>query len=163
MKRLLNKCVIWLSMAIIEEAEEFAKNEYKKNNSSHGWKHAEDVRRIALELAKNFDNIDLEALKLAVIFHDIDYSVPKLHTENSIKVAEKFLRENNYPEERIEKVKDIIFSHTTHLRREFGEAKLTEGKILYDADKIIASFEPNKDFSHLLYFDESRELLKKLK
>jgi len=148
-------------MGIIEKAEEYAKKKYEKNDSSHQWEHAETVRKIALELAKHFDKIDLEALNLAAIFHDIDYSSPHLHTENSIKVAEKFLRENEYPEDKIRKVKEIIFSHTTHLRKQFGEAKLTEGKILYDADKIIASLEPGKDFSNLFYFDESRELLKK--
>jgi len=150
-------------MTIIKKAEEFAKERYKKNNSTHQWKHVKEVREIALELAQKFNNIDLEALKLAIIFHDIDYSNPKMHTENSIKIARKFLRDNGYPKNRIEKVKEIIFSHTTHLRKKFGAAKLTEGKILYDADKIIASLEQKKDFSHLLYFPESRKLLKKLK
>lgn len=149
-------------MAIIEKSEKFAKEEYKKNDSAHQWSHVEKVRKIALELTKKIKNADFEALQLAIIFHDIDYSNPKLHTENSIKVAKNFLRKNSYPEKKIEKVKEIIFSHTTHLRKEFGEAKLIEGKILYDADKIIASFEQNKDYSNLFYFDESKKILKEL-
>lgn len=149
-------------MFIIEKSEQFAKERYKKNDTDHQWSHVEKVRKIALELVKKFKNIDLEALQLAIIFHDIDYSNPKLHTENSVEVAEKFLQRNNYPKAKIEKVREIMLSHTTHLRRKFGEARLTEGKILYDADKIVASLLQNKDFSHLFYLDKSKKLLKKL-
>ncbi len=125
-------------MDIIKKSEDFAKKEYLKNDYIHRWDHVLEVRERALELSKKFKGIDLEALKLAIIFHDIDYSNPHSHTESSIKVADNFLRKNNYPKNRIEKVKEIIFSHTTHLRKEFGEAKLIEGKILYDADKTTA-------------------------
>lgn len=150
-------------MDIIKKAEEFAKKEYEKNDSKHQWSHVKAVLKRALEIAEHFKNADFEALKLAIIFHDIDYSVPKLHTENSIKIAEKFLRENNYPEDRIKKVKEIMFSHTTHLRKEFGDAKLLEGKIIYDADKSIFITNPEtyeKYFSKL-YLKESKKFVKK--
>ncbi len=151
-------------MNIIKKAEEFAKKEYKKHDS-HQWAHVQAVLKRALEIAKNFDNVDYEALKIAVIFHDIDYSVPELHTENSIKVAENFLRENGYPENKIKKVKEIIFSHTNHLRKKFGDAKLLEGKIIYDADKSVAitNLETYEKLFPLLYLDETKKLVKKPK
>ncbi|MCX6767891.1 MAG: HD domain-containing protein [Candidatus Micrarchaeota archaeon] len=146
-------------MGIIEKAEEFAKKEYLKNGPAHGWAHVEKVRKTAFKLASGLEGVDLELLHLAVIFHDVDYSDPKFHTENSTRIAESFLMRNSYPEDRIGKVKSIMFSHTTHLREKFGEAELVEGKILYDADKINASSE--RDYSKLLYFSKSRELLGK--
>ncbi len=150
-------------MDIIEKAIDFAKKEYKKNDPMHQWTHIENVLKRALEIAKNFDNIDYESLKLAIIFHDIDYSDPKLHTQNSIKIAEKFLKENNHPEEKISKIKEIMLLHTTHLREKHGDAKLIEGKIMYDADKSIflINLERYNKYFPKLYLEETKRLVKK--
>ena len=57
----------------------------------------------ALKIGKNLKNVDCKLLKLAIIFHDIDYHSEETykenyncHVNNSIKVAEKFLKENNF-------------------------------------------------------------------
>jgi HD superfamily phosphodiesterase len=150
-------------MDIIKKAEEFAKKEYQKY-PERGWKHVEDVLKRALEIAENFDNVDYEALKLAIIFHDIDYPSYETHVEDSIKVAENFLKENGYPDERIEKVKEIMLNHSTPHRKKFGEAKLLEGKIIYDADKSIYITDSKTYERHFpkLYLEETRRLVKKL-
>ncbi len=150
-------------MDIIERAEEFAKQEYTKNDPFHQWGHIQNVLKRALEIAKNFKSVDLEALKLAAIFHDIDYRSYGEHVENSIIVAEKFLRENNFPQDRIKKIKEIMLNHSTPHRKKFGDARLLEGKILYDADKsiFITTKELYEKYFPQLYLEETRLLVKK--
>ncbi len=149
-------------MNIIEAAEEFAKIEYLKNDDFHQWHHILNVLERAMLISRNFENIDDEALKLAIIFHDVDYSDYNLHPDNSVNVAVSFLVKNNYPVERIEKVKEIMLNHSTPHRKRLGEAKLLEGKIIYDADKSI-SMTKKDDFYNkyypYLYLDETRAIV----
>ncbi|MFH1294906.1 MAG: HD domain-containing protein [Candidatus Aenigmatarchaeota archaeon] len=157
-------------MDIIKKSEEFAKEEYKKNDSEHGWNHIAAVRKRALELARNFRGVDIEILELAVIFHDIGYHQGRTaeerytqHAENSVKTAERFLVKNRYPQDRIEKIKQAILDHSTPHRKRFGDAKSIEGKLIYDADKtiFITTKETYAKYFPLLYLSESRNLVKK--
>lgn len=111
-------------MDILEKATIFAQKEYKKNDSNHQWAHIESVMKRALEIASQLDDVDYEILKLGVIFHDIDYNSEatyeenyKNHVENSLKVAEEFLTKNNYPRERIVKLKQVMLDHSTSHRK----------------------------------------------
>jgi HD superfamily phosphodiesterase len=129
-------------MDIIKKATSYAKKEYQKNDPKHRWMHVEAVMKRALEIAGKLKDVDYEILQLGIIFHDIDYHSEatseenyKNHVENSIKVAEEFLKKNNYPNERIKKLKQIMLDHSTPYRKKFGESKIKEGKILYDAGK----------------------------
>jgi len=155
---------------IIIIAREFAVKEYQKNDTKHQWAHVEAVMERALEIAGQLKEVDYELLKLAVIFHDIDYSSEPTyeenynkHVENSVEVAEKFLRKNNYPQEKIKKLKQIIFDHSTPHRKKLGDSKIIEGKILYDSDKsiFITTLERYRKYFHLLYLDETKRLVKK--
>ena len=154
-----------MKKTIIQKAEEFAIDEYKKNDSAHQWKHIKEVMKRALEIAKKFKDIDYESLKLAIIFHDIDYSSYENHVEDSIKIAEEFLKENDYPNEKIKKIKEMMLNHSTPHRKKFGKAKLIEGKIIYDADKsiFIKNLETYNKYFPLLYLNETKKLVKNLK
>jgi len=88
-------------MDIIKISEDFAKKEYSKHEEPHNWDHVQKVMDIALKLAKFYPEVNLEILKLAVIFHDISYEKYETHVDESIKVAEKFLKKQDYPEEKI--------------------------------------------------------------
>lgn len=160
---------------IIINAIAFAKVEYEKNDPLHRWSHIENVMKRASEIVEKITiPVDLELLKLAIIFHDIDYNSEKdfeesykKHPDNSVKIAEKFLHDHNYPQERIEKVKEIMLDHSTPHRKIRGEAKSIEGNIIYDADKSIGIdwSNPelyNKYFSQL-YLDETKEMVKATK
>lgn len=156
-------------MDIIEKATAFAKEEYKKNDSHHQWGHVEDVMKRAMQIAEKLDDVDYELLELGVIFHDIDYHRELTfkenyanHVENSVEVAESFLQSNNYPKEKIEKLKQVMLDHSTPYRREFGDSKVKEGQILYDSDKsiFIKRQDQYEKYFNLLYFDISEELVK---
>ncbi len=157
-------------IGIIEKSISFPKKEYRKKDQRHQWGHIEAVMRRALEIAEQLDDVDYELLKLAVIFHDIDYNSEasyeenyRNHVENSVKVAQDFLKRNNYPRARIERLKQVMLDHSTPYRRKFGESIVKEGKILYDADKSLFLTTPERieRYSALLYFDETRKLVRK--
>ncbi|MFA6136047.1 MAG: HD domain-containing protein [Candidatus Paceibacterota bacterium] len=148
-------------MNIVDKAELFAKERYLANDPIHQWRHIQNVMERALLIAQNFDDIDYETLKLAVIFHDIDYRSYDTHVDASAKVAEKFLSENNYPRERINRVKEVIFDHSTPHREKQGEAESLEGKIIYDADKsiFITDKKTYDKYYPKLYLKETKNLV----
>ncbi|MGV8141843.1 MAG: HD domain-containing protein [Candidatus Woesearchaeota archaeon] len=157
-------------MDIVEKATLFAKKEYLKNDPKHQWNHIEAVMKRALEISNQVGVVDFELLKLAIIFHDIDYNSESTyesnynnHVENSVKVAEEFLMKNNYPKEKIIRLKQVMLDHSTPHRLKCGDSKTKEGKIIYDADKSIflTNMEQYEKYYPLLYFDETRSLVKK--
>lgn len=151
-------------MSILKIAEQFAKKEYSKHDENHQWNHMQNVMKIALKLAKSCPECDLEILKLAVIFHDIRYEKYETHVEESMKVAEKFLQEHRYPQERIKKVLAVMISHSGPHRRKLGDTKLIEGKIIYDSDKFYIAQTPEgfEKYYPRFYLNETKELFKKL-
>jgi HD superfamily phosphodiesterase len=151
-------------MNILKLAEQFAKKEYKKNDKMHQWNHIEEVMKLALYLSKSHPETDMEILKLAIIFHDINYEQYDTHVEESIKVAEKFLKDNNYPSEKISKVLQIMISHSSPHRKQIGEAQSIEEKIIFDSDKFAIASNPSgfEKYYPLLYLDKTRKLIKKL-
>lgn len=148
---------------ILKISETLAKKEYAKHDKNHQWNHAQDVMKVALKLAEHYPKTDLEILKLAVIFHDIVYKKYETHVDQSVKAAEKLLSQNNYPKERLKKVINVIFAHSGPHRRKFGEAKMIEGKIIYDADKYRLTLNPNlyEKYYPQLYLKETRQLIDK--
>ncbi len=149
-------------MDIIKTSKEFAKTEYAKNDEKHQWSHVENVMYIALKLVKFYPTADLEILKLAVIFHDIDYRKYETHVEESIKLAEKFLKKNNYPDDKINKVLQVMISHSGPHISKLGKTKLIEGKIIYDSDKfqLIKTRDDYREYFDRFYLNETRDLLK---
>jgi len=98
----------------------------------HNLGHTLSVRDASLELAKNYrlDKEDLELLEIAALFHDTGYTkgYPG-HEEVSKGIATVFLKNENFPEEKIEKVMDLI--EVTKLG---AEPKTLLEKIMKDSD-----------------------------
>ena len=149
-------------MDIIKTSELFAKKEYAKHDEIHQWDHIEDVMNVALKLTKFYSKVDLEILKLAIIFHDISYEQYETHVEESIKVAKKFFKEQDYPEDKTKKVLQVMISHSGPHRKKFGEAKSIEEKIIYDSDKLhlAKTKEGFEKYHDKFYLDETRDLLR---
>lgn len=101
--------------AIIKKASAFVEKLYKEKLPEkyhyHSFAHTEEVVEISEEIADYYDisGDDLETLLLAGWFHDTGYTKEyDNHEDISIEIAERFLKDNSYPEEKIDKVKKII-------------------------------------------------------
>ncbi len=98
-------------MSIIEQAKAFVIDFFEKNHKPiytyHNIEHTENVVKQATKIAgiMEFSEEDLETVVLAAWFHDTGYFRGFIkHEIISGEIAEKFLKEHDYPTERIAKV-----------------------------------------------------------
>ena len=96
--------------------------------------HVQYVYKYATMIAKEKD-VDLEIVKLSALLHDIAMTDSSLdrskHNEYGVLIAEELLLKENYPIEKIEKVKQCILNHSSK-RKEYRTT--LEEQILVDAD-----------------------------
>ncbi len=111
------------------------------SSSAHDIEHTYRVLKLARLLAKN-ENANMEIVEIAAILHDIarvredkDKSGHTDHAALGAKMAEKILKELNYPEDT---VKGVVHCIETHRFRGEKAPKTIEAKILFDADKLDA-------------------------
>ena len=98
--------------------------------------HIKYVYKYVILLSKN-KNVDQEVLEISALLHDVAMTDRTLdrskHNEYGAEIAEKFLRENNYPEEKIQLVKKCILNHNN---KRLKYRTTEEEKILVDADGL---------------------------
>ena len=98
--------------------------------------HIQYVFQYVLLLSKN-KNVDKDVLELSALLHDIAMTDINLdrsnHNENGAIIAEQLLRENNYPEDKVQLVKKCILNHSSK-RLEYRTTE--EEKILVNADGL---------------------------
>ena len=90
------------------------------------FEHTERVYRWMMILAEDFTyEIDMEALQIATIFHDIGYSLNKedmhSHAEDGAVLCREYLDSIGYPSEKAEFICDLIARHSNK-------------EVLHDAD-----------------------------
>ena len=116
---------------LFEEQTKGTKDEYNIYNE-----HIKYVYEYVLLLSKDKD-VDKEVLELSALLHDIAMTDKNLdrskHNEYGSKIAEQLLRDNNYPEDKIQLVKKCILNHSSK-RSDFRTTK--EEKILVNADGL---------------------------
>jgi len=120
-----------------------AEKEMEGASPAHDINHVLRVYNLCLKLAKYETNVDLDVLRTAALLHDIartredkDGHAGTLGNDHAIlgaEMSEKILREQGYPQEKIERIKHCIASH--RFRGE-NPPKTIEAKILSDADKL---------------------------
>lgn len=110
--------------------------------SAHNLDHVFRVYNLCLLIAKYEKDVDLEVLIPAALLHDIarvEESKDKTgrldHAILGSEIAEDILRELQYKEDTIEKIKHCIVSHRF---RTGNEPHTIEAKILFDSDKLDA-------------------------
>lgn len=129
---------------IVDKAREFVESECKKPESHYGYEvficHFVPMHSHAKNLAQNSPvdlKVDLEVVELAAWLHDIGSVIKgrENHHITGAQIAEEKLKEWGYSSDKIEKVKQCIFSHrgSQSIKREFPEAQ-----IIADADALSA-------------------------
>jgi HD superfamily phosphodiesterase len=99
-----------------------------------------NCKMLAVQLEMQEDHsisLDTDALAIAAYFHDISTVEHGFHDHHvkSAEIAEEFLRSRNTSKECIAKVQQAIRTHTTVTPQE-SRGEITEGQVLYDADKL---------------------------
>lgn len=100
---------------ILSKVKQFVGLTFREKGSSnayyHNFTHTAEVAKVAEEIADaiGINDNDKEALLIAAWFHDIGH-IEKCdgHEDVGKAMADKFLRENNYPSDGIEKVVSLI-------------------------------------------------------
>jgi len=100
--------------------------------TAHSYEHVNRVVRIATFLAKKM-KADVELVQIGALLHDIGWAVGNPHNETGAKLANKILKEMNYPREKSEKIVGIILHHPLDFK---DKLETLEEKIVWDADKI---------------------------
>ncbi|APU66838.1 MAG: Pycsar system effector family protein [Bacteroidota bacterium] len=138
---------------LVEKADKFVEELFKEKLPNtfiyHNYQHTQRVVKSTKELIdKSEINVkDEEALMVAAWMHDTGYTKTYAgHEEESAKIAESFLKENNATQELIDRVKELILAtNFSYQPKDQGE------EIIRDAD----SSHFGKD-----YFGETSELLR---
>lgn len=86
----------------------------------------------------NRDAIDIEALVIAGYLHDISTVVHGYndHQRESARMAVQLLQQQQFPQERIQRVEQAILHHETSASSEQDTPVPIEARILYDADRL---------------------------
>lgn len=121
---------------ILDQAEEYVtdlfRNDLPEKLLYHNLAHTTEVVEIAHELGEMSDvsEEDQEVLQLAAWFHDTGY-IKKYngHEAESAKYAEEFLKNQGYPKDRIEQVKELVMSTVAG-----HQAQGLLEQLLHDAD-----------------------------
>ena len=90
--------------------------EFYEKSVGHGFDHINRVHDIAIKIAKEEKDVDLQIVDAAAWLHDIARSREgkngcKCHAEEGAKMAESFLKKINFPKEKISVVKHAILVH----------------------------------------------------
>ena len=108
--------------------------------------HIQYVYKYVVLLSKD-KNVDKEVLELSALLHDISMTDITLdrsrHNEFGADIAEQLLRENDYPEDKVQLVKKCILNHSK--RRSYRTTE--EEQILVDADGLSHFDAINKLYS----------------
>lgn len=112
----------------------------RKHNSdqAHDIDHIFRVLYLAIEIANDEENVDMDVLIAASLLHDIGRKAQLKnknidHAKEGARMAKKFLLDNDYSEEFAKKVSNCIKKHSF---RSDNPPITLEEKILFDADKL---------------------------
>ena len=102
----------------------------------HDMDHVYRVLNFALYIAEREQNVDYDVLIASALLHDIGRDGENGgHNVVGAEMARAFLREIDFPKEKIDGVYHAIITHSNGM---YCERKTLEAKILYDADKLEA-------------------------
>lgn len=133
---------------IIKYIKKIFEEKHDKRSTYHSFEHTSEVAEAAEKIGKasGLSDEELEAVIIAAWFHDTGYLFRyNDHEMESVKVADEFLKSNNYPDLKIKRVTDCILStQVSHTPSNLME------EVIHDADYINLSNADNLRQSALL-------------
>lgn len=126
-----------MQQEIIRRSNEFEEETKSTKDEYNIYKeHIRYVYKYVIILSEN-KNVDREVLELSALLHDIAMTDRNLdrarHNEYGARIAEQLLRQEEYPEDKIQFVKKCILNHSSK-RLAFRTSE--EEQILVDADGL---------------------------
>ncbi len=133
----MSQIVEKMRQEIMERSERFEEQTKGTKDEYNIYReHIQYVYKYVVLLSKN-KNVDKEVLELSALLHDISMTDITLdrsrHNEFGADIAEQLLRDNDYPEDKIQLVKKCILNHSKR-RSEYRTTE--EEQILVDADGL---------------------------
>ncbi len=112
---------------------------YFEKGGSHAFDHTERVYNLAVKIGEK-ERADLGILKAAALLHDVarlkeDNNEIECHAGHGAKMAEKIIKEKNFPGH---KIKNVAHSISVHRHSKGLIAETKEARILQDADRLDA-------------------------
>jgi uncharacterized protein len=135
---------------IVKKVKEYVLNinkEYLENSVNNKYnfynEHLKYVVKNSLDLAREY-NADVEIVEIGAWLHDIarmlKVGTAADHHINGAKIAEELLKEFDYPDEKIKKVKDIVLHHRSSKNAEnIEELCVADADIISHYDNILMS------------------------
>ena len=131
----------------------------------HRWRHTLNVLRNAEKIlaGEGADDDVADVVRVAAVLHDVSMFVcdHSIHGRVSAEIAEKYLREQGYPEEFVARVAQAIAEHGTDFGPlppdEQGALFSWEGRVLVEAD-ILDKLGASAIASGLLYLGKQEKL-----
>lgn len=120
---------------IIDSAIEYVKEIFKDVHGSHDFSHTMRVYKIALEIAKEYSEVDIELVSLSALLHDVDDY--KYFATKDNENAKKFLKSQNIPEDKIAEICRII-NEISFSKNQGRKPSSLEAMIVQDADRLDA-------------------------
>ena len=121
---------------LLRDAEQFAREVFRKDYGGHDFSHTLRVTRMAGRLARE-EGAEEHICRLAALLHDVDdYKLSPETSEGCLR-AVGFLREHGVDEDTIGRVCDIIGS-VAYLGTDSVVPATPEGKCVQDADRLDA-------------------------
>ena len=112
---------------------------YFEEGGSHDFSHTQRVYNMAILISEG-DNVDMEIVRTAVLLHDVarhkqDCGEINCHAEEGAKMAEKILKETDFPKD---KIKEVVYAISVHRHSADVKSETREADILQDADRLDA-------------------------
>lgn len=125
-----------MEQAIIHDAIEFVREQFRDDFSGHDYYHTERVYRLALQIAQA-EGGDLFVVSLAALLHDLDDRKLSPETHATKGKALAFMRGHDLPEDIIQAVVEII-KRLSFAGDGADVPDTLEGQIVQDADRLDA-------------------------
>ncbi len=142
-----------INKTLTKKIRNFAKKYHKDADYNHDMEHVDRTVKLAELLAKK-EKANVDVCKVAAYLHDIGKKYnADIHGNHSAKIAEKYLKKNNFDKNFTKKVCHAIYCHD---KASIHKAKTKEAKIVYDADKLqaIGPFGFCREFSHQIFVNK---------